>query len=54
MERTWMRDSLFNMEKGEWIYIFFGGGGVLKFWVSGSGVFEKSVEVQGRGRKIWL
>ena len=37
MERTWMRDSLFNMEKGEWIY-FLGGGSakILGVWVQGS------------------
>ena len=37
MEKTWMRDSLFKMEKGEWIY-FWGGGGakILGVWVQGS------------------
>ena len=38
MERTSMRDSLFNMEKEEWIH-FCGGGGsaqILGVWVQGS------------------
>ena len=50
MERTWIRESSFNIEKGAWRC--WGGGGEILCVCSGG--FHKSVRSRGRAfRKIW-
>ena len=52
MERTWMRENLFNMEKAEWRFFCSGGGGgdkILGVWVLGT--LKNRSEVKGEGVK---